>query len=407
MLNFQIQKQFNYKLYFMHVVQKLHTLTTLRFVAATMIVFHHLDDHCGFSKMEDRTFPLASAVTFFFMLSGFILTYAYPSLESWEERKKFLISRIARIWPVHCFLLCVVCLLTFSGLIHNVGGRRAAILNLFMIHSWIPSVNNYFSFNAPSWSISTEFFFYLCFPLIIYNWSKTWLWKIIVIFLIPIILMFTCAYFQFPDYSPIYTGITNHGVLFINPLARLTEFCLGILTATIWVKYKDKIKYNYILGTIGELIVIFLVILNLLYYAEVQQLTMKIISKNIVHEFDIWTGQSSILACLSFMLLIMTFAQQRGVISKIFSFRLSVLLGEISFSIYLIHQIINRTYLENIAFFEGISNKTIFIIYWMLLLSCSYLIWRFVECPARSWILKKYSQKELIKQNRVPLNTIN
>ena len=46
-----------------------------------------------------------------------------------------------------------------------------------MVHGWIPSASWYFSYNSVSWSISTELFFYLMFPLLIWNWTRTFWWK--------------------------------------------------------------------------------------------------------------------------------------------------------------------------------------------------------------------------------------
>src|ERR1700685_744339 len=65
-------------------------LTSLRFVAAAMIVVHH-----GITVNEFTPSPLAldQGVSFFFVLSGFILTYSYPRLESWAEVRRFWIFR--------------------------------------------------------------------------------------------------------------------------------------------------------------------------------------------------------------------------------------------------------------------------------------------------------------------------
>jgi len=58
---------------------KLDQLTALRFFAALMIVVHHL---VGVFGIKDIGVNWGQGVSFFFVLSGFILTYVYPSLES-------------------------------------------------------------------------------------------------------------------------------------------------------------------------------------------------------------------------------------------------------------------------------------------------------------------------------------
>ena len=54
---------------------------------------------------------------------------------------------------------------------------RGSQANFLMVHGSIPSAPWYFSYNSVSWSISTEFFFYLMFPLLIWNWTRTAWWK--------------------------------------------------------------------------------------------------------------------------------------------------------------------------------------------------------------------------------------
>lgn len=65
---------------------KLDQLTSLRFFAAFAIVLHHLE---GLFLIKG-THDLAYGVSFFFILSGFILTYSYSSFKSNKEIFYFL-----------------------------------------------------------------------------------------------------------------------------------------------------------------------------------------------------------------------------------------------------------------------------------------------------------------------------
>ena len=79
---------------------KLEPLTSLRFFAAAAIVLHHTQEvwvPTGFWL----PFLLDQAVAFFFVLSGFILTYVHPALPTRAERRRFWLARFARIWPAH------------------------------------------------------------------------------------------------------------------------------------------------------------------------------------------------------------------------------------------------------------------------------------------------------------------
>ena len=107
-------------------------------------------------------------------------------------------------------------------------------MNLTLLHAWVPIWNVFFSFNAVSWSISTEMFFYLVFPLFIVGWRRSWWWKLGLALLPAMVLIWACRRFNVPipgegrEWS-----ITTSGLVYIHPLARLFEFTLGMLTALV------------------------------------------------------------------------------------------------------------------------------------------------------------------------------
>ena len=76
--------------------------------------------------------------------------------------------RWARIYPVHFFTLLVVlgmvavCRIKGWGLTDAGYGAWDFVLNLFLVQTWVP--NFHLNWNYPSWSISSEWVAYLCFP---------------------------------------------------------------------------------------------------------------------------------------------------------------------------------------------------------------------------------------------------
>jgi peptidoglycan/LPS O-acetylase OafA/YrhL len=115
------------------------------------------------------------AVDGFFVLSGFILSYVYRDAFARSAPgtyPRFLIARIARIYPVHLAMtLVVVALLGVmvlgTGFQPRVAERfslRELLLHLTLLHGW--GFSRMLSWNYPSWSISAEWFAYLCFPLV-------------------------------------------------------------------------------------------------------------------------------------------------------------------------------------------------------------------------------------------------
>ncbi len=153
--------------------EKLHPLTTLRFFAAAMIVVYHSAGLFGFPEQFHINIYLDQAVSFFFVLSGFILTYVYPRLDTFRDCRRFWFARFARVWPAHiAAFIFFGCLLGFS--VSTSTSVLVTAFNLLLVQAWIPIEKIFFSYNPVSWSISTELAFYLAFPVLIRNWERTW-----------------------------------------------------------------------------------------------------------------------------------------------------------------------------------------------------------------------------------------
>lgn len=142
--------------------QKLDALTSLRFFAAAMIVVGHA--HPLFGSLGFATaVPYPQGVSFFFVLSGFILAYNYPILEGRNALKGFLLARVARVWPLHAVMLLLWIALIFKfdrqSNFPGVEGLAKLVANVFLLQAWIPLRSWSLSFNEVAWSLSVEFFF--------------------------------------------------------------------------------------------------------------------------------------------------------------------------------------------------------------------------------------------------------
>ncbi len=96
---------------------------------------------------------------------------------------------------------------------------------------------------------------------------------------------------------------------------------------------------------------------------------------------------------LFFALLIHTLAYGQGVISYWLSARWLVFLGEISFSIYMTHQILNRAWDVYFGFLQGLPNAVECALFWIVLLSASAAMYMFIEAPAREAIMRAYDRR--------------
>jgi len=153
-------------------------LTSLRFFAALhVLLFHFAQPHVAGAPEFIRSFVAHGdlGVTFFFVLSGFILGYNYlgrscSAMEFWRRR-------VARIYPVY-FLSILVALPFFFMEVRGQEGTETAIrtvaehapAKVFMLHAWFDSMA--LRWNGPSWSLSVEAFFYVLFPAIAWLLSR-------------------------------------------------------------------------------------------------------------------------------------------------------------------------------------------------------------------------------------------
>jgi len=186
-----------------------------------MIVFHHAD---GLFGIGHAPVNLGQGVSFFFVLSGFILTFVYPTLDTGREVRGFWLARFARIWPAYLATF----LFAFAALLFE-WNNLTGVAHLAMVQSWLPLSVFYFSYNAVAWSISTEAFFYLAFPVLIRDWARTWQIKLAATIALLVALVVVTNALHLPEYGNPYHGndgwkATVHGLIYVNPLARLLEF---------------------------------------------------------------------------------------------------------------------------------------------------------------------------------------
>jgi peptidoglycan/LPS O-acetylase OafA/YrhL len=383
--------------------KSLNALTSLRFFAAVVIVLHHSKGSFGLDSEWLRNLPTEQAVSFFFVLSGFILTYVYQSLVSTKSIKGFLIARVARIWPLHIATLLLVVVL-FPPYLRTPGGKdlpTVILTNVFMVQAWIPVYKYYLSYNSLSWAISTEFAFYLLFPLLLYHWNRTWHIKLLCAFLIAVVIIFYSNVINLPSGEAINTrgNVGYTGLLYIGPLGRLFEFTLGMTIALAYRKITPLFQPGRLLATVMELaaLIMALGIMAMTPY----------IPRLISLDYS-WIGWGSGihwlagggLPCSFFGLLILVMALEKGLISRLLSWRILRSLGEMSLSIYLLHQILVRYYWWRFKDVIDLPNWLAYAYFWAILLIGSYFLLAVIERPCRKFIVGLGQRPHLPEKDR-------
>lgn len=151
-------------------MEEIKNLTGLRAFAATSVVLLHMRPLMS-SESNPLDFIFANGgngVQVFFVLSGFILAYQHADRfrddMTWRSWSFFVWLRLARIYPVHLFLLLVIASNVLPVPVSATDTMRAFLANLTLTQAW--GAIDYLSFNEPAWTISAEWFAYLLFPLL-------------------------------------------------------------------------------------------------------------------------------------------------------------------------------------------------------------------------------------------------
>ncbi|MDQ2137359.1 acyltransferase [Alcaligenaceae bacterium B3P038] len=364
-------------------VRKLDALTSLRFFAALAIVIHHSKAAFEATAWINSPIPLDYGVSFFFVLSGFILTYSHPESSKKTSARSFYVARFARIWPLHLvtFFLCLALIPERARL--SPDSFDTTLANLTLVHAWIPIAGYFFSYNSVSWSISAEAFFYLCFPFLSKNLARSWHWKFLLVVALGAAVLFVATALQVPSYShnaPF--QVSSTGMSYISPFVRISEFFLGMLTALAYSKYAHVLKLKPVIWTLLEIGALALVPV-MVHFSRV---ATGFVGSTLTHSEPVSEYLGHAGGAPAFMVVIFIMAFGNGYISRLLFWRPLVILGEASFALYLVHQIFIGWYFMNIPSLTAIPNNVVFVVYWVASILASLLLWRFVETPMRQKI---------------------
>jgi peptidoglycan/LPS O-acetylase OafA/YrhL len=221
--------------------ERLPSLTGLRFIAAFMVFLYHSSLRAPYLRLIGDNATAADwfkaaqptgglGVTFFFVLSGFVLTW---SARKGDTARAFWRRRFVKIYPnyVVTWLLAMILFAAASTPVWK------ALLNLFMLQVWVPDFNTHYSVDSPSWSLGAEAVFYACFPLLLMlaqrinpDRLKYWIAGTIAgIIAAPLI-----AYLALPSTPAVAVGAASeiqYYLVYINPIVRSFDFALGIFLA--------------------------------------------------------------------------------------------------------------------------------------------------------------------------------
>lgn len=217
----------------------LKALTGLRCFAAINIVLFHFSNPDWFGWLAPVVNAGYASVSYFILLSGFVMAYNYAERARAGEldKTRYYKARFTRLYPIYFLsLLLAWRMLPQEWAAHTHGMFWAGIvLSPLLLQGWIPEIATFL--NTPAWTMSSESFYYLIFP-----WMARWkkpatvthhLWKLGAVWVLGLIpgtlyIVFNPDGIAHPDrfsYGPWLQALKY------TPLPHLASFAFGVLLA--------------------------------------------------------------------------------------------------------------------------------------------------------------------------------
>ncbi|MDQ1059894.1 peptidoglycan/LPS O-acetylase OafA/YrhL [Arthrobacter globiformis] len=272
-----------------------------------------------------EVYPLVSmgqtGVTFFFMLSGFVLAW---SMKPDTPKRQFYWRRFARIWPLHALSASAAVVLALAT--QGDQSLPRLLASLLLVQAWLGDQHWVYAYNGVSWSLSCEAFFYSVFPFLAVRLSRLEPGKLFrvsaavfaaAVSLVSVLLAFAPGF--------------DWGALFYTfPAFRIAEFIVGVCLA-IAMRKGWKPRFGVGVGAaaaIGSFLIL-----------------------EVVDGIAPWHTAGPLAGALcipGFALLISAYADRDrcGGRPTFASAPAMVKLGEWSFALYLVHELVLRTALE-------------------------------------------------------------
>lgn len=377
-------------------------LNGLRFFAATAVIFHHIEQYKLWASDKGASYASAftdpgimgtfvqalghKAVSFFFVLSGFLITYlllAETAKTGTVALKKFYIRRILRIWPVYYLVIGIA----FFVVPHffDIGGNGAHLLSH---HFWIwfllsflmlPNLVRYNGVEvvggSQTWSVGVEEQFYLIWPWLVKKFRHHFVRMLLILIVGKVLVSAALGYVVLQLPAGNMQLICNKFLLYWN-LFKIEQMSVGALGA--WYLFRQKpvalnFFYHPVTNTINALLFLSLFVVN--------------------YQFQ----GNTLFEAAVFLLVIVNVATNPSCPLKL---RNPVFnkLGDISYGIYMYHTIViailftvigntsmsDQPWLFNLVIYTGSTVLTI---------AVSWLSYTFFE----SWFLKKKEKFMVVK----------
>lgn len=360
-------------------------LNGLRGVAAIMVIWYHIFEAFATSPIDQKFNHGYLAVDFFFVLSGFVIGYAYDDRWSTMKIKDFFKRRLIRLQPM------IVMGAIFGFITYLIQGGEmwngtkvdipfiilAFILSMFLIPA-IPGGNaevrgngEMFPLNGPSWSLFFEYIGNILYAVVLRKLTTKVL-KLVVV--VSGIALATFSIGNFSGYGNLGVGWTLADNNFIGGFLRLLyAFSAGLFLSRIFKPIPVK----------GAFLISSIVIILLL--------SMPFIGS----EDKLWLNGIYDAVCTIIIFPALVYIGASGVTNRKITTSVCKFLGDISYPLYIVH------YPFMYLFYSWVwKNELTFADTWPVALSLlfgnillAYVALKLYDIPVRKFLTKHFKNK--------------
>jgi len=322
------------------------SLDGLRFIAAGTVLFSHgyfyillFQQNSSITAYNAPFVALSNiGMTLFFVLSGFVIHYNYGSSVLLPGGvRAFFVARFARLYPLFLLVFVISIVEAFRTADGKVDNLSPIPLYLTFTQSWWfwvfgdrSASEAYSDATGLMWSLSTEAFFYLSYPLLAPLLRRLAGTRLVIVGCIVAVIGAGLAYGlteyrgYLNNWAALYTGNRlaandfSHWLVYNSPWVRIFEFLIGAVTAQFVMTTKVEPARAMVVGSAALAIIVVAYV-----YCNVMLLPLSgTITTCVAGAFGVLMGASAI---------------KGQIFSRVLSNRWMVYGGEASYSLYLLH----------------------------------------------------------------------
>ena len=288
-----------------------------------IFIFLIFMSHFTWPGVEEFCFGGECGVSFFFMLSGFVLCHAHGKevRERKFSSKKFILRQLTKLYPLHIATMLAAMLIGIKAQIYPEW--QSLSLNVLLLQSWIPDEGIYFAYNGVSWFLSDILFFYLMFPFLVNGITKASKARLACI-AAAVVLAYVCIQTAIPDEYV-------NSLLYVSPAFRVIDFAAGIILYRV---YASEFTRSVILKiqsggyTVSSIVGCAAILLMIATYAVYQETEPR------------WRTASLFWLTLPVFIYFMAITDKTGgIVADLLKSRIAIWLSRLTMEIFMTHKI--------------------------------------------------------------------